>query len=154
MGMRDNAINRFDRILLLAFFTFGIILCCGLGYWLPQWHNNQRLQRFANNLYNYPLPPRTTVVKRQADVGLMGNGNHCDFVVEQGMTSKLSREEIETFYRDVAIIPVDNDSKLARNGFVSVHLSFSNNSLESGQTYFTLKVVDIGYPPGFDIRCH
>ena len=53
------------------------ISCCGILFGLPVLWNNWLLQRFADNLYNYPLPPSTRNVERYSRVGLLGNGNHC-----------------------------------------------------------------------------
>jgi hypothetical protein len=130
------------------------VICCGLAIGFPIWLNNQRLLSFADNLYNYPLPPHTEVAARHAEVGLMGNGNHCDFVVSQTLVSTVSRDAIEAYYQDVALPAVSKDSQSATNGLIRVRLSFDDSTALAGQVRFTVTLADIGYPPGFDIRCH
>lgn len=73
-------------IITLLTLCGGTGFLCGLAIWLPQVDNNQHLQRFADELYNYPLPPQTEVVEQNATVTLLGNGNHCDFVATQSLT--------------------------------------------------------------------
>jgi hypothetical protein len=91
---------------------------------------------------------------RHATVGLLtGNGNHCDFVVEQSMTSTLDRREIEAYYRDATLPAVSGESQDAQNGR-KVSIWFDESHSTDGQLRFTLRLADIGYPPGFDIRCH
>jgi hypothetical protein len=131
-----------------------LTICCGLALGFPIWLNNQRLQSFAENLYKYPLPPNTEVVARHAEVGLMGNGNHCDFLASQTLVSAISRDEIEAYYQAVALPAVGSDSRSAINGRILVGLSFADAASLAGQVYFTVTLADTGYPPGFDIRCH
>lgn len=116
-------------------------------------NNDWLLQGFANNLYDYPLPPETEVVSKDARVELMGNGNHCDFVANQTLVSELPREEIEAYYQDIRLPAVRGDSQLAQNGYIQVRVDFKS-STSDGQTYFSIWIADVGYPPGFDIRCH
>jgi hypothetical protein len=140
--------------------TAGILLaliplaCCGLSIGLPIRLNNRSLQSFADNLYNYPLPPKTEVVDRRAEVGLMGNGNHCDFVAEQILVSELSREELEGYYQDVKLPSAKKGSQLAQDGLLGVQLSFEAYPSAEEQVYFTIRILDGGYSPGLDIRCH
>lgn len=67
-----------------------LISCCMFSPLASYLYNNQQLQRFADNLYTYPLPPRTQVVSKHAEVTLLGNGNHCDFVAEQLLQTELT----------------------------------------------------------------
>jgi hypothetical protein len=140
-------------VLVLVMSIFGLIICSSV-LWFPQRYNNQRLKAFADNLYNYPLPPKTEVISQRAEVGLMGNGNHCDFVVEQSLVTKLNREEITSYYEGARLPVVDKESQLAIDGLIPIGLSFGNDSPGNGDIYFKLKIVDVDYPPGFDIRCH
>lgn len=130
------------------------IFCFGLACGLPQWFNNRQLQRFADNLYNYPLPPRTEIIDRQAEVTLRGNGNHCDFVVKQSLASELARQEVETFYQNVRLPAVSDQSPNTQDGLISVGLLFDKEPLPDGRLRFIIALYDIGYDPGFDIRCH
>src|SRR5688500_7730661 len=97
----------FGYVLAIVLPVFG----CGLTCLLPVLYNNWQLDRFARNLYDYPLPPQTEVVNHQAEVGLMGNGNHCDYVVRQVLLTSLVPEDIEAFYADVMLPAVDNHNE-------------------------------------------
>lgn len=125
------------------------MILCGLGVVIPVWANNVRLDRFAENLFDYPLPPGTEEVDRQAHVRLMGNGNHCDFEARRSLLTELSRAEIEAYYRDLTLPAVDSSS----HGRIEVQVQF-HESQQDGRLHFTVELVDVGYPPGFDIRCH
>jgi hypothetical protein len=118
------------------------------------WLNDWRLQRFADNLYNYPLPPWTEEVDRHAEVRLMGNGNHCDYVAIRFLATKLSREEVEAYYKNVALPAVSSESEYAQDGHISVGVQFDKSSSPDGRLHFAVVLADMGYPPGFDIRCH
>lgn len=84
-------------LVLLPIGATGAFCCFPLL--IPVAMNELRLARFARGLYEYPLPPDTSVVSRHAAVGLMGNGNHCDFIAEQTMRSALTQAELEAYYR-------------------------------------------------------
>jgi hypothetical protein len=135
-------------------------LCCYLPLSTPLLVNNYQLSKFASNLYDYPLPPRTQVIGRFEEVGLTGNSNHCDFLAQQTMLTSLSQQEIEEYYADVLFPPV-------RSGKQSFHDSYSSRihppvrpHLEfwevwnKGQLKFNLSLFDHGYPAGLDYRCH
>jgi len=84
---------------LALFGSFFVV--CSLIYLVPQLLNDIQLETFSSHLYEYPLPPNSEVVSQHAEVGLMGNGNHCDFLVEQTIITHLSKAEIETYYENV-----------------------------------------------------
>lgn len=135
-------------------------LCCCFPLSIPVALNTYQLYKFGSNLYNYPLPLQTQVTGRQAEVGLMGNGNHCDFVVEQTFVTSLSRQEIETYYADVLFPPVRSEPQGWHDSRTTgIHppvrpvLEFQE-ARDNGQLEFKLRLVDYGYPPGFDFRCH
>ncbi|MEA3308461.1 MAG: hypothetical protein U9Q70_02985 [Chloroflexota bacterium] len=114
--------------------------------------NNLRLQRFAGNLYDYPLPPNTEVLDRHAEVGLTGNGNYCDFQVEQSLVTTLTREKIEVYYQNLKL-PAAGELHHVDSA-VSVRVHFDETFSSDGKLHFTIELFDSGYPPGFDIRCH
>ena len=130
------------------------LLCCGLPMGLATRANNARLQRFANNLYSYPLPPRTEEIRRNARVTLLGNGNHCDYAATRHLVTDLSREEIEAYYEDVVLPAVSDKSEYARDGLVWIDLEFDDQLTTDGRLHFAITITDIGYPAGWDIRCH
>lgn len=135
-----------------------LILCCGLSVVLPPLYNNWQLAQFSNNLFTYPLPPQTEIISRSAEVGLMGNGNHCDFVAEQVMITQLSREAIEGYYAEVALPPVNNHNEgkvpEARGQPLPISLSFDEAPLQDGARRFTISLIDLGYSAGLDFRCN
>lgn len=128
------------------------ILFVMLGCWLPAsvpvWINDYRLYRFADNLYQYPLPPNTVVLSREAEIKLMGNGNHCDFFVYQTMVTDLSLDEIDDYYDGLELPQAYADNK--GNLLVSVH---DLRSLPDGRLQFTLRLYDFGNPENGDWRC-
>jgi len=131
---------------------------CILLIWLPQVYNNHQLSRFANNLFNYPLPPQTEVISQYAEVGLMGNGNHCDFKATQTMRTQLTVDQIETYYGEVLLPPVnmhnDGKSQAFQGKPLSIFVDFDNSVLIDGWQNFTIQLLDFGYSPGLDLRCH
>ena len=134
------------------------IACCAILLWIPQFYNDWQLGKFSNNLFNYPLPPNTEVISRHAEVGLLGNGNHCDFVAEQVMITQLSKGEIELYYALVAFPPVNNHNEglvpEAQGEPITAFISFDDVPLENNWQRFTLRLADAGYSAGLDIRCH
>jgi hypothetical protein len=141
----------------LALFVV-LIVSCTLLVWVPQLYNNWQLGRFANNLFEYPLPPDTQIISQYAEVGLFGNGNHCDFEVRQVMITKLSKTEIDAYYNSVVFPSVNNHNEGKAPQFqgtsISVSVTFENVVLEGGLQKFAATLFDFGYSPGLDIRCH
>ena len=135
-----------------------VITACSLLYWLPQHYNNQQLQQFATHLYNYPLPPHSEVVSQHAEVGLMGNGNHCDFLVRQTIVTELSQAEIEAYYDGVTLPPVNDHNQGVSPKYrglpIPVMMKFDESTSSDGRLRFTLTLLDYGHDPGLDIRCH
>jgi hypothetical protein len=131
-----------------------LITGCILVTLIPQWVNNRRLDHFATHLFTYPLPPKTRIVDTNAVVGLLGNGNHCDFIATQTLESELSRAEIEQYYRNVTLPGIESDAPLEPNGRVSVHLAFVESSSADIVVRFTTRIAEVGDPAGLDWRCH
>lgn len=66
--------------------------------------NNIRLWNFADNLFRYPLPQRTFVVDRKSEIDRVGQtGNACSYKAELTLVSELRKEEIEAYYKGVAL---------------------------------------------------
>jgi hypothetical protein len=122
--------------------------CC-FPLLIPMAVNEMRLARFARSLYEYPLPPDTSVVSRHAEVGLMGNGNHCDFVAEQTMQSALTQAELEAYYQHV-VLP--EASPPGEGAFVAVY--FEGRDPATQLSNVRVRTFDIGNPAGLDFRCH
>ncbi|MHA7966191.1 hypothetical protein ACX93W_18865 [Paenibacillus sp. CAU 1782] len=72
--------------------------------------SNERISRkFAENLFQYPLPPGTTVLgKHQFNAKNLiesGSGGYWNVVAIMELSSSLSREDIIAFYKDVEPFP-------------------------------------------------
>jgi hypothetical protein len=154
-----SGLLKFLGILLLC---ISPCLLCGLGLFAGTVENNLQLRRFAQVFYDYPLPERTQVISRNAEVGLMGNGNHCDFEVEQVLVSELSREELERYYEDVEFPPVRSEPQPYNGGEsnpgvhppVWVVTDFIESQEYPGKTVLRIRLHDGVYPAGLDYRCH
>jgi hypothetical protein len=133
------------------------LLLCGVIGWSPIFVNNLRLKHFAENLYQYPLPPETTVLSRHAELSKLGNGNNCLYKVQQAMSSLLSREEIERYY-DGAEFPRISfgqwNQVYDRPNRIGVHLDFDELQSNEVETYFNLTLLETGSHTTLDIRCH
>jgi len=131
---------------------------CGFGIWLPKFINDLRLSTFAIHLYNYPLPPNTTVVSRYAELSKVGNGSNCWYEVEQSMVSTLSRSEIEHYYEGVMLPRVSFgrqwDELFGSPTVMNVRLEFNESKSDEDAQYFTLTLFDIGLDITLDYRCH
>lgn len=142
-------LRRIKRLkVLLAIIVFVFLL-----YYLPGVPNNIAMHRFAHNLYEYPLiDDWTKEINRYEKIGLIvGNGNHCDFLVIRTLTSNADKkEEIINYYRDIYLPAVYSE-----HGKVKIMISFHENvSPVDGQLYYDLIIFDPGYPAGFDVRGH
>ncbi|OVE34478.1 hypothetical protein CCZ20_26410 [Priestia aryabhattai] len=69
---------------------------------------------FAEQLYDYPIPPQTEVIKKGKSngkfAGAFGNGGYWNTFSYMTLSSKLSQEEILDYYKnaDLFISPQDN----------------------------------------------
>lgn len=134
------------------------LIVCGLSLWLPMSTNNLRLERFAQNLYNYPSPAGTTVLSQHAELSKVGNGNNCSYEAQQFMVSTLSRQEIERYYDSVMLPRVSfgayYDGRYDSPTITKVRLEFDERQTNETQSYFTLSLLDVGLDVTLDIRCH
>jgi hypothetical protein len=68
--------------------------------------NNWRLDQFAAQLCEYPLPASAIEIGRQAEVGVLaGNGDHCDFVARGEIASQLPLEAVRAHYTGPQLDP-------------------------------------------------
>src|SRR5436190_19906772 len=93
----------FKRVVLLSLLVIlSPCILCTMANWIDGIDHNIRLKQFSKALYDYPLPPYTQIISRNAEVGLgYGSGNHCQFIVEQVQRSRLSRRQIEQYYEPI-----------------------------------------------------
>jgi hypothetical protein len=130
------------------------VLFCGTSVSISYLINNFYLNKFASNLYSYPLPPQTQFIDSHAEVTLLGNGNHCDFVVKQFLTTQLSRSEVESYYENVRLPAVKKRSQTDEPDLVMISLEFNEQRATDKQLQFTISLTDLGYSPLLDIRCN
>lgn len=134
------------------------LIVCGLAVWLPMSTNNLRLEKFAQNLYEYPLSPDTTVLTQHAELSKVGNGNNCSYEAQQTMVSTLSREEIERYYEGVMLPRVSFgaqwDGRYDSPTVTEIRLKFDESQTDETKSFFTLSSVDGGLDITLDIRCH
>jgi hypothetical protein len=146
-------------LLLLAVLLAAVpTVICGLVVWLPMHTNNLRLGRFAENLYDYPLPPDTTVLEQHAELKKVGNGNNCSYEAQQSMISTLSREEIEQYYEGVMLPRVSFgaqwDSMYDSPTVTKIRLEFDESQTDETKSFFILSLFDVGLDVTLDVRCH
>jgi hypothetical protein len=139
------------RVILLAI-TLCIVTSCALLMLVPVWTNDQLLQRFAQHLFTYPLPPKTRLIHQSAVVGLFGSGNHCDFYARQTLVTELSRAEVEHYYQQVLLPGLEIPSE--PSGTDHIKLSFTTMPTTSQFLQFTTQIAEVGYPAGLDWRCN
>ncbi|MBW3637700.1 MAG: hypothetical protein KY445_14740 [Armatimonadetes bacterium] len=73
-------------------------------------YNNFRLWNFERNFAAISHPPQTKFIARTKEVGLFGNGNHCDFLVAEVRSFIGSPNAVRNFYKSTRIaVPNDLD---------------------------------------------
>ncbi len=129
----DGASNRKSTLLrcgcLLSPFLLLLLLFVGTTL-----YNNFRLWRFERNFAALSHPPQSKFVARTNEVGLFGNGNHCDFLVAEVRSFTGSRKAVRNFYRSTRIaVPnsADDESQDVKNGAQSVEINFLASPLPS-----------------------
>ena len=146
------------RLLLAVLLAAVPATICGLVVWLPMLSNNLRLARFAENLYNYPLPPNTVVLAQHAEMNKIGNGNNCSYEVQQSMTSTLPPEEIEQYYEGVMLPRVSFgaqwDGMYDSPSVTEIRLEFDEGQSDEAKSFFILSLYDVGLDVTLDVRCH
>lgn len=102
------------------------LLILGL-FLLTPLYNNFRLRQFERNFAAMAHPPQSKFVARTQEVGLFGNGNHCDFFVAELRSSSSSQNTIRKFYQSTRVaVPnsVDEDFQGVKNGSQPVEIEF------------------------------
>ena len=143
------------------------VLACGGAVLRDVWAHNRRLARYVAEFEEMRHPENTSRISLHKRVGLIsGNGNHCDYFVGEMRRFQGEREEIEGFYagREVAGEPVfvafvENGefSELDRwsmPGGLDDPRDWLDSLADSLEKVYVVYILDVGYEPGFDIRCH
>jgi hypothetical protein len=153
------------RIIIPIMVLFAPIICCVLPVQLNTCYNDYRLRQFAKPLFEYPLPPETQVIEHFSTLGLFGNGNHCDFLVNQMMETTLTEEEIQNYYQDVKFPriltstiyePMSPQIVFESSSHVPskrIGTFFENSTPSEDVLAFVVGLGDVGNPPGLDLRC-
>ena len=95
--------------------------------------NRERiLNQFSEKLYKYFLPPKTTIIektKSQAPNYMLGWGNNdrWDVVATMKLSTKLKKEDIIQYYKNI-VLPYANYSKLLNGNGVPVEVLFKDES--------------------------
>jgi hypothetical protein len=107
-------------------------------------------RRFAAQLFDHPLPPRTRSIATVARVGVLaGNGNHCDFVAALRVESSLPQPELRAHYEALRLDPAISGGAKGGGPLVVVERTAGGDPDE-----WSIVATDAGYPAGFDLRCH
>ena len=134
------------------------VMLCGLALWVPMYTNNLRLKKFAEKLYDYPLPPDTTVIEQHAELSKVGNGNNCSYEAQQSLVSTLPRGEIAHYYEGVMLPRVSfgaqYDGMYDSPTVTEIRLEFDESQAHETQSFFTLTLFDVGLDTTLDVRCH
>jgi hypothetical protein len=155
-----NVLKGFGSIfipLYVFLILFIISAICFLILSLPEYlSHNQRLKTFAQNLYDHPLPLDSEVIDRTARVTSIYDNQLCDFVVEQTLTTGLSREAVEDYYSGLNFPDISGGTQLENEddsaGEIPVMLEFEGSQ---GGEIIMLKVilVDSAWHESTDLRC-
>lgn len=132
--------------------------------------NNITLSNFASQLYNYPLPAKTTLIEKEMTAGkLTGNGNGMDFLACILIKSDGFLDEIKQYYTNASfknakpggsaptIIEVApaNGYKLETEYLEHQDIYFDALKYIKDYTgYYVVILTDEGYDGGFDLRGH
>lgn len=163
VGKYSATIDRQERRLECVFYLILLVLplfLCGGLMWIPYQVNNQKLEWLAEQLYAYPLPPSTEVISRHQEIALLGNGNHCNYVVEQVLATLSDPKEIEKHYTNAKFLSVDKRKRYSsyETGnsptFLNADVVITGEQFSDGRQKVIVGLVDVGNDPGFDIRCH
>lgn len=107
-----TTLNKLGKILFMI-----LVLIAGLTY---PWTNKDRVFKdrvsnaFAEQLFSYPLPPKTKVIeKHQANGGylLYGTGGLWDVTASVRFSTKLSKEEILLYYQNAGLFKYPNQDR-------------------------------------------
>ena len=60
--------------------------------------NNTRLDIFAQQLIDIPIPPKSKVIRNFSRVGGYGNGHYCQFLAGIEIESELTLQEVKDYY--------------------------------------------------------
>jgi hypothetical protein len=109
------------------------LLLVVLGFGTP-FYNNSRMSRLERNFAGLSHPASSQFLRREKFIGLIGNGNHCDFVVAE-LRSYSKTGQIRSAYAASRLaVPndADDDSQGTKGGTQPVELEFLPSPLPKG----------------------
>jgi len=75
--------------------------------------HDQNLLKFAEEFDLIPLPPNSKQLgSLYKEFGLLSNGNHCDYYISKLIETDLSETELQVYYKNITIPPVDANELL------------------------------------------
>jgi hypothetical protein len=110
--LRRTIFSKLKKILFIV-----IILISGLTY---PWTNKDRIfinrvsNNFAEHLFNFPIPPQTKVIEKNQSNGkylVAGIYPHWGVIASVKFSTKLSKEEILSYYQNVRLFKYPNSEK-------------------------------------------
>ncbi|MGG2090842.1 hypothetical protein ABFY59_28570 [Priestia aryabhattai] len=116
--------KKYRMVIIFLVIIFSVSLAVKLIF-----TDKQRISdEFANQLYNYPIPPQTEIIKKGKSngkfAGAFGNGDYWNAFSYMTLSSKLSQEEILDYYRntDLFISPESNKKTIPIEIYFKGHL--------------------------------
>lgn len=101
-----------------SYVTIAIIaLCAIIATVIYAFTEKERYSKeFAQNLFEYSLPPHTKVLEKQYFYGysfghLLGSGGYMPVVASMKLSTNLSQEEILNYYKNAPLFPFPNSNK-------------------------------------------
>ncbi|MBI5034167.1 MAG: hypothetical protein HZB51_26905 [Chloroflexi bacterium] len=138
---------------LILCFVIGIpIVCCVIPMTIPIAINQWTLWRFANNLFEYPLPPNTALVEKRIELSHPGNGNTCLYQAELILSSTSSLETIKSYYAKVEFPRVVDSPYTSKS--ITAWVKLDNSTATALEKRFIVELEDSGSDVTLDIRCH
>ena len=122
--------------------------------------NDIILHKYADQLYSLPLPPNTTQIAQNKNVGrLFGLGEHLAFVASVEVKSTLTKEELIQYYKKITIKPACKVSWLKvfkmyflPNDPVEIKVIPKNAALLEHASSYIIQATDTSYAAGLDMR--
>jgi len=130
-----------------------LVVICGGAVVTSTISNDIRTKRFMNLLFDYPLPPQTEVVYREAFYFRPINGGTCVFRASEVLVTSLPRKEIEEHYRDVSFPRLRRRTGGVQPKTVDVRPLFFGSPREDGRQLYRISIGEAFFNGGFDPRC-
>jgi|GEM_PF-6803496 len=107
--------NSRKRFVIIALLGIAVLI---LGTQTPKLVIMYRLNTFAQQLFDYPLPPLTTEISRETQTNQFGgSANFCHYEAILQVMTHLNKSELEAYYEDLMIVGVDGQPLNNRSGF-------------------------------------